>query len=176
MKLMAAMLFLVSLTVAAAEPPAGDAGAALLRLMAVLPGTWKTEGATFDSLLTKAGPQHYTTRRDCWQGASDVRCVSVVNGTLQLYDIFTWDAQQHVYEQSRITPQGRQPEFRVSAAGSAWSYDQDVSRPDGSLIHYRVIKTYASAAAATYSYAYSLDGKQWTEIAKGQETRLDAGK
>src|SRR5690348_13968760 len=65
MKLMAAMVFLASLPAAAAEPPASDGAAALARLMAVLPGTWKTEGQTFDSLLTKAGPQHYTTQRDC---------------------------------------------------------------------------------------------------------------
>jgi len=140
------------------------------RLGLVLPGTWKTQGQTFDSPFTKAGPQNYVTRRDCWREAEAYKCVFVVNGSLQLYDIFSWDAAGQIYQETQITPQGRQPEFHVSVKGDTWTYDQDIVRPDSTVIHYRIVRVYSSASSATYSYAYSNDGKQWTEIAKGSET------
>lgn len=153
----------------AAEPPAP---AGLDRLAQLLPGTWRTEGQTFDSPFTKAGPQRYTTQRDCWQGEGSYKCVSVVNGTLQLYAIFGWDAKDNLYHETQVTAQGKQPEFHVSVDGDTWTYGQDIARSDGSVVHYRIVRTYMSPASAAYSYAYSLDGKQWTEIAKGTETRL----
>ena len=140
------------------------------RLAQVLPGTWTTKGETLDSPFTKAGPQNYVTQRECWRDAAAFKCVFVVNGSLQLYDIFSWDAQDQLYEETQITPKGSQPEFHITVKGDTWTYDQDILRPDSTVIHYRIIRVYTSPTSATYSYSFSTDGKQWTEIAKGNET------
>ncbi|HEY1773975.1 MAG TPA: hypothetical protein VGH91_12375 [Gammaproteobacteria bacterium] len=151
--------------------PAAPTG--LDRLAQVLPGTWTTHGQTFDSPFTKAGPQDYTTRRDCWRDADSYKCVWVVNGSLQLYDIFSWDAEDQLYQETQITPKGRQPDFHISVKGDTWIYDQDIERPDNTVIHYRILRVYTSATSASYSYSFSTDGKRWTDIAKGTETRAD---
>jgi hypothetical protein len=167
------LLAALSATATLAESPAPTG---LDRLAAILPGTWQTEGETSDSPISKAGPQHYTTHRDCWREADAYECVSVVNGSLQLYDIFSWDAAAGVYHQTRITPQGKQPDFSISVKGDTWSFEQDISRADGSLVHYRVTRTYTAPGAETYANAFSSDGKTWVDVAKGTETRLDAGR
>jgi hypothetical protein len=154
-------------SVALADTPAPTG---LDRLAAVLPGTWTTKGQTLDSPFTKAGPQNYVTRRDCWRDAAAYKCVFVVNGSLQLYDIFSWDAQDQLYEETQITPKGRQPDFHISVKGDTWTYDQDIARPDGTAIHYRILRVYTSPSSATYTYSFSSDGKRWTEIATGTET------
>jgi hypothetical protein len=159
------LLLWVSSALADTPVPTG-----LDRLAQFLPGTWTTKGETLDSPFTKAGPQNYVTRRDCWRDASSYKCVFVVNGSLQLYDIFSWDAQDQLYQETQITPQGRQPEFHIFVKGDTWTYDQDIVRPGSTVIHYRILRVYTSASSATYSYSYSSDGKQWTDIAKGTET------
>lgn len=165
-----AFVVLVLWVSVALADPATPTG--LDRLAAVLPGTWNTEGQTLDSPFTKAGPQKYITQRDCWREADSYKCVFVVNGSLQLYDIFSWDAQDKLYQETQITPKGRQPEFHISVTSDTWTYDQDIARSDGSVIHYRIVRVYASTSSASYSYSFSTDGKQWTEIAKGTETRM----
>ena len=167
-----AALFAVSVSGAADAPaPTG-----LDALAARLPGTWKTAGQTFDTSVTKAGPQNYTTVHDCWREGDAYKCVFVVNGTLQLYDIYAWNAGDSMYGMTQITPQGRQPEFRLTIKGDNWTYDQDINTAQGQVIHYRIVRSYTSATTADYTYEFSSDGKAWTEIAKGTDTRLDAGK
>jgi hypothetical protein len=160
------LLLCSSVTLADTPAPTG-----LDRLAQVLPGTWTTKGETLDSPFTKAGPQDYVTRRECWRDTAAYKCVFVVNGSLQLYDIFSWDAQDQLYQETQITPKGPQPEFHISVKGDTWTYDQDIVRPDGTVIHYRILRVYTSVSSATYSYSFSTDGKQWTDIAKGSETR-----
>jgi hypothetical protein len=160
-------------TAAAADTPVP---AGLDRLAAILPGTWKTEGQAFDSPVSKATPQHYVTKRDCWRESVAYKCVSVVNGTLQLYDIYSWDATAGVYHQTRITPQGSQPDFTVTVHGETWAYDQDIPRADGRVVHYRVVRIYAGPGSVSYVNSFSQDGKTWNEVATGNDTRLDAGK
>lgn len=167
-----ASVFLMLWTSAALADPAVPALTGLDRLAQVLPGTWTTKGETLDSPFTKAGPQNYVTRRDCWRDAASYKCVFVVNGSLQLYDIFSWDAEDQLYQETQITPQGRQPEFHILVKGYSWTYDQDIVRPDSTVIHYRILMVYTSASSATYSYSYSTDGKQWTIIARGSETLM----
>lgn len=152
---------------ALADTPAATG---LDRLAQLLPGTWTTKGETLDSPFTKAGPQKYVTRRECWRDTAAYKCVFVVNGSLQLYDIFSWDPNDQIYHETQITPKGPQPEFHISVKGDTWTYDQDIARPDGTVIHYRILRTYTSPSSATYSYSFSTDGKQWTDIAKGTET------
>lgn len=166
----------LAVLLAATASVAADAPTGLDALAARLPGTWKTLGQTFDTPFAKAGPQNYTTVHDCWREGDAYKCVFVVNGTLQLYDIYSWNAGDIMYGMTRITPQGRQPEFRLTIKGDAWTYDQDINTPQGQVIHYRIVRRYTSATTADYAYEYSSDGKAWTEIAKGTDTRLDAGK
>ncbi len=146
------------------------------RLAALLPGTWRTAGQTFDSQFTKAGPQSYTIVRDCWREDSALKCVNVVNGVLQLYDIFSWDEGGALYEETQITPQGKQPGFHITVKGETWTYDQEITDRNGGVIHYRIVRTYASALSADYLYEYSSDGKTWTPIARGTETKFINGK
>ena len=167
---------ILSLCLLCSVAAAADAPTGLDRLPSVLPGIWQTDGQTQDSPVSKAGPQHYTTRRDCWREPEAYRCVSVVNGTLQLYDTFTWDAAARVYHQTRITPQGAQPAFTVAVTGDTWSYQQDFTRNDGSTVHLRIVRTYGPAGTASYDESFSPDVKQWLEVAKGTDTRVDAGK
>lgn len=163
---------------AAALPAFADAPPAtgLDRLAEVLPGTWKTEGQTLDTKFTKAGPQRYTTVRDCWRDGDAYKCVFVVNGQLQLYDIISWHANDGVYLMTQITPQGRQPEFHISVKDDVWTFAQEIQTQDGHIVHYRIVRTYTAPASAGYAYEYSDDGKQWTRMAEGTETRSDAGK
>lgn len=165
-------LLAMTLPAAADAPPATG----LDRLAQVLPGTWKTEGQTLDTQFTKAGPQRYTTVRDCWRDGDSYKCVFVVNGTLQLYDIISWRPVDGVYLQTRITAQGRQPEFRISVKDSVWTFAQDIQQQDGHTVHYRIVRTYTSPVSAGYVYEYSNDGKDWTRMAEGTETRIDAGR
>ena len=162
---------LLSPGLAAADTPASG----LDRLAQVLPGTWKTAGQTLDTQFTKAGPQTYTTVRDCWREGAEYKCVFVVNGQLQLFDIFSWDAGDGIYQELQITPQGKQPVFHISVKGDTWTYDQDIESRDGHVIHYRIVRGYTSRTSADYLYEYSVDGKDWTPIAKGTETRVDGG-
>lgn len=159
-----------------AAAAAADTSSGLDRLAALLPGVWQTEGQTFDSPVTKAGTQRYTTRRDCWREADAYRCISVVNGTLQLYDTFTWDASTGVYHQTRITPQGAQPTFTISVKADTWTYDQDISRGDGTTMHLRIVRTYGTGNTNSYDESFSSDGKSWVDVAKGSESHIDAGK
>lgn len=152
---------------------AADAPAGLDKLAASLPGTWQTVGETFDSPFTKAGPQHYTTLRDCWREDNAYKCVYVVNGTLQLYDIYGWDANSGMYDQTRISPQGKQPDFRVFVKDSVWTYSQDIQTKDGKVVHYRIVRTYVAPTQVQYVNEFSEDGKTWTPISKGTETRID---
>lgn len=161
------LILWVSTALAESPAPTG-----LDRLAVVLPGTWKTAGQTVDSAFTKAGPQNYVTQRDCWREKDSFKCVFVVNGTLQLYDIFSWDAPNGLYHETQITVKGRQPDFNVSVKGDTWTYDQDIARPDGSVVHYRIVRSYTSATSAYYTYEYSTDGKAWNEIATGTETKI----
>jgi hypothetical protein len=156
----------------AAAAPSSAEPTGLDRL-ALLPGTWQTEGQTFDSPFTKAGPQHYSTRRDCWREESAYKCVYVVNGTLQLYDIYGWDAQDKVYLQTRITPQGKQPDFRLTIQDKVWTYAQDIQTKDGKVMHYRILRTYDTSTHVEYTNEFSEDGKTWTPISRGTETRTD---
>jgi hypothetical protein len=169
MKTVLLALALVAAATALADTPAP---AGLDRLAAILPGTWTTQGQTLDSPVSKAGAQHYITVRDCWREATAYKCVSVVNGTLQLYDIFSWDATAAVYRETRITPQGKQPEFAISVSGDTWTFDQDIPRNDGSVVHYRIVKVFTSPSVSAYEYTYSADGKTWTAVAKGSESRM----
>jgi len=161
--------------------PAGSALAdapvatGLGRLAQVLPGTWKTVGQTFASQFTKAGPQTYTTVRDCWGEGTEYKCVFVVSGQLQLYDIFSWSAGDGIYQELQITPQGKQAPFHVSVKGDTWTYDQDIESHDGQVVHYRIVRSYTAPTSADYLYEYSLDGKEWTPIAKGVETKINGG-
>ena len=151
----------------------GPAVSGLERLAIVLPGTWKTAGQTLGSQFTKAGPQTYTTVRDCWREVDEFKCVSVVNGQLQLFDIFTWNAQDGLYRETQITSHGRQPDFHLSVQGNTWTYDQNIESKDGEVIHYRIVRNYNAPTSVNYLYEYSLDGRTWTPIAKGMETRLN---
>lgn len=154
----------------AAEPTGLD------RLAATLPGTWKTEGQTFDTAIGKSGPQRYVTVRDCWRTDSAVKCVFIVNGVLEHYSIFSWDAANSLYQETPITPRGKQPEVRIGVKGNVWTYDQDIQDRDGNVVHVRIVRSYTSATSADYLMEYSGDGQQWTVVAKSVETRTDAGK
>jgi hypothetical protein len=151
--------------------PSADGPTGLDRLAASLPGTWQTVGETFDSPFTKAGPQHYTTQRDCWREDSAYKCVYVVNGTLQLYDIYGWDAQSGIYDQTRISPQGKQPDFRLFVKGEVWTYSQDIQTKDNKVMHYRIVRTYVAPTRVEYVNEYSEDGKTWLPISKGTEVK-----
>lgn len=166
-------LLIPALSAAADAPPTTG----LDRLAQVLPGTWKTEGQTFDvPNITKAGPQHFTTVRDCWRDADAYKCVYVVNGTLQLYDIISWHAVDGTYLLTRITKDGRQPEFHISVKDDVWTFAQDIQRQDGHIVHYRIVRTITSPGTVNYVNELSEDGKEWTPMARGTETRSDAGK
>ncbi|MFI4920128.1 MAG: hypothetical protein ACHQAZ_00640, partial [Gammaproteobacteria bacterium] len=128
-------LVLLAAPAYADTPPAPPAG--LDRLATVLPGTWHTLGNTFDSQFTKAGPQTYTTVRDCWQEGGEYKCVFVVKGQLQLFDIFDWDAVDGIYQETQITPQGKQPTFHIFVKDATWTYDQDIESKGGQVVHYR---------------------------------------
>lgn len=156
-------------TPAFAEAPATGLDA----LAPLLPGTWKTVGQTLDSPFTKAGPQGYTTVRDCWREGTEFKCVFVVNGQLQLFEIFSWDPVDSVYHETQITPQGKQPDFHIQVKGAVWTYDQDIETKDGKVVHYRIVRSYTAPRNSDYLYEYSMDGKEWTPIAKGAETRID---
>jgi len=103
----------------------------LERLAATLPGTWKTEGQTFDTAISKNGPQHYVTVRDCWRTDSAVKCVFIVNGVLEHYSIYSWDAANNLYQETPITGRGKQPEVHIGVKGNVWTYDQDTQDRDG---------------------------------------------
>ena|SRR5579859_1560663 len=152
-----------------------SAPAGIERLAQLLPGTWKTTGQTFDSQFTKAGPQAYTTVRDCWREDPEYKCVFLVSGQLQLFDIFSWDAGDGIYQETQFTPQGKQPMFHVSVKNATWTYDQEIESHDGHVVHYRIVRSYTTPKSADYLYEYSMDGKDWTPIAKGTESRIDAG-
>jgi hypothetical protein len=154
----------------AAEPTGLD------RLAARLPGTWKTEGQTYDTAISKTGPQHYVTVRDCWRTDSAVKCVFIVNGVLEHYSIFSWDAANQLYQETPITSRGKQPEVHISVKDKVWTYDQDIQDRDGNAVHIRIVRTYTSPLSADYLMEYSGDGQQWTQVAKSVETRTDAGK
>jgi hypothetical protein len=148
----------------------------LERLAATLPGTWKTEGQTFDTAISKNGPQHYVTVRDCWRTDSAVKCVFIVNGVLEHYSIYSWDAANNLYQETPITGRGKQPEVHIGVKGNVWTYDQDTQDRDGNVVHLRIVRTYTSPVSADYLMEYSGDGQQWTLVAKSVETRTDAGK
>ena len=171
--LLLSCLLLATLPAAADAPPATG----LDRLAQWLPGTWKTEGQTFDvPNIAKAGPQHFTTVRDCWRDADAYKCVYVVNGTLQLYDIISWHATDGTYLMTRITKDGRQPEFHVTVKDNVWTFAQDIQRQDGQIVHYHIVRTITSPGTVNYVNELSDDGKEWTHIAQGTETRVDADK
>jgi hypothetical protein len=164
--------FAIFNTASAADAPVTG----LDRLAAVLPGTWNTEGQNFDTAVSHAGPQHYVTVRDCWREKDAYKCVYVVNGVLEHYSIFSWDAGNGLYQETAINPRGKLPEVHISVKDNVWTYDQDIQDRDGNVVHIRTIRTFTSPVSVGYLMEYSADGKQWVVVTKSTETRIDAPK
>lgn len=169
-KLYALLLFCLCAAPALADAPAASG---IDRLAALLPGTWKTTGETFDSQFTKAGKVDYVADRDCWKEAAEYKCVFVVNRKLQLLSIFSWDAQDGLYHENQITVAGPSPVFNIMVKGSVWTYTQDGEDKQGNVYHYRKVRDYSQPGAVSFTGEYSLDGKTWVTIEKGTETKVD---
>jgi hypothetical protein len=143
------------------------------RLVALLPGTWKTTGQTLDSAYTKAGKVDYVAMRDCWREAAELKCVYVVNQRLQLLSIFSWDAQDGIYHENQITVSGPSPAYTIMVKGDVWTYTQELEDKEGKVHHSRKVRDYSHPGTVSFTGEYSEDGKTWVTYEQGTETKID---
>ena len=169
-------LCIAALTPAAPAVADDTADAALDKLAAAFAGTWKTSGESFKTQYTEGGKDEFTTVRDCWPTRDTLRCVLIKDGKLMAELVFTYNVGSGAYNEAEITPNGRTPGFTVMVKDNSWTFRQDVTDNTGNALQYELVRTYTSPTAVEYHTEYTRNGKEWIGMAKGTETKIDAGK
>jgi hypothetical protein len=167
---------IAGLTATAPAVADASADAALDKLAAAFGGTWKTSGESFKTQYTEGGKDEFTTLRDCWPTRDTLRCVLIKDGKLMAELVFTYNVESGVYDEAEITPNGRTAGFTVTVKDNAWTFRQDVTDNAGNALQYELVRTYTSPTLVEYHSEYTRNGKEWIGMAKGTETKVEAGK
>ena len=159
-------------------PAAADdaVGAALDKLAATFPGTWKSDGESFKTEYGAGGKSAFTTVRDCWRTPDAFKCVLIQDGGLRAETVFTYNAATGLYYEDEITPKGRAPSFTLMVKDNVWTYHQDTTDAAGNAIVYEIVRTFTSPTTVEYHSEYTRNGKEWIGMTKGTETKVDTGK
>jgi hypothetical protein len=161
-------LFLLLFTpaVLAAAPQGLDA-------LAGYAGRWKAEIHRFKTAYSDRGEDLFELRNDCWRSAGFFVCDQFVGGESKALLVFLYDARSGGYASYPIAAAGV-PVVHPGALvlqGPVWTFPWDTEEA-GKITHFRVVNTWESADSILFRQEYSADGKQWTLMAEGHETRL----
>ena len=163
---------------AAAPAAASAAGSASsgqpqgLDLLKAYAGHWKSEIHYLDTPYSKQGDTAYDLRNDCWRSAGYYACDQFVGGESKALLVFTWDPQ-HGYLSYPITPGSGDTVHAgpLIVAGSVWTFPWQLLK-DGKTTYFHVLNTWSTPDRIEFRQEYSADGKQWTLMAEGHETRV----
>ena len=163
----------------AATPAAASAAGSVssakpagLDLLKVYAGHWKTEIRYLDTPYSKKGDTSYDLKNDCWRSAGYYACDQFVGGESKALLVFTWDPKRG-YLSYPITPESGVTVHagQLIVAGPVWTFPWQVAK-DGKTTYFHVQNTWTTPDRIEFRQEYSADGKQWTLMAEGHETRV----
>ena len=143
-----------------------------LDLLKPYAGHWKTEIRYLDTPYSKKGDTSYDLKNDCWRSAGYYACDQFVGGESKALLVFTWDPKRG-YLSYPITPESGVTLHagQLIVAGPVWTFPWQVAK-DGKTTYFHVLNTWTTPDRIEFRQEYSADGKQWTLMAEGHETRV----
>ena len=155
-----------------ADAPAAPAAHGL-DVLAAYAGTWKTAIHHMNTAFSKQGEDLYTLRNDCWRSAAYYACDQFLGGESKVLLVFTYDPATGAYSSYPIPAGSTAPvqPGTLIVQGNTWIFPWDDTQ-DGKTTHFRVVNTWSSWDSIEFRQEFSVDGKQWTVMAEGHETRL----
>lgn len=162
----------------AAAPAAASAAGSVssakpagLDVLKAYAGRWKTEIHYLDTPYSKATDSSYELRNDCWRSGGYYACDQFVGGASKALLVFTYDEQG--YHSYPITPGVGDTVHagQLIVNGSVWTFPWQLVK-DGKTTYFRVQNTWTTQDHIEFRQEYSADGKQWTLMAGGHETRV----
>ena len=166
MRMSCLLLIVLPAAAAAAAPPQG------LDRLAAYAGSWDTAMTHLDTPYSKAGSERHRLDNDCWRSDTFYACRQSVDGKSQALLVFTYDAAQDRYASYPVVPGSDRAHAGVLLIhGREWVFPWDGTE-QGKTTHYRVVNTWSSPDSIEFRQEYSADGKTWTTMATGHETRI----
>ena len=158
---------------AACPALAGEAGTATgVDVLRAYAGTWKVEKENLATAESKAGHESNMLRNDCWQSGGYFVCDQFVNGESKALLVFTYDAARKVYTSYPVPTDGSSAgKGRLMIEGNVWTFPWQTGEGAGATF-FRVVNVFVSPARIEFRQEFSRDGKQWTVMARGAETRI----
>ncbi len=145
-----------------------------LAKLSVYNGTWKIKTTYFRTQYSKPHTDSIVLDTRCWNTPNYYVCNEVKNGKSSRLIIYTPDAGAHEFYAYFITQNGghRTSGMKLSTAGKGWTYSAKLTAPDGKAVYDRITNTFKGPDAIDFKEKISLDGKHWTTMNEGHETRL----
>jgi hypothetical protein len=134
-------------------------------------GTWKTEMEHFDTAFSKAGKESSTLKNECWKSGGYVACRQIVDGDPKVLIVFTCKAGGECTSY-QIPPDGSEAgSGKMTISGNTWTFPWSTAE-GGKTTYFRVVNVWTSARTIEFRQEFSTDGKNWTRMASGHETKV----
>ena len=139
-------------------------------------GTWKIEMEHFDTANSKAGHEASTLRNDCWKSGGYVACNQYVDGDSKALLVFTYNAKDNVYNSYPIPLDGGAAgSGTLLIEGNTWTFPWQTKEGD-KVTYFRVVNVFNTPNHIEFRQEFSADKAHWTVMAKGMETKVEAGR
>jgi len=166
-------------SVHAAEAPAAataetvsSTAPAGLDVLKAYAGRWKAEIHYLDTPYSKQGDTSYELRNDCWRSADYYACDQFVGGESKALLVFTWDANRGYLSYPITQESGTTLHAgHLIISGALWTFPWQLTKA-GKTTYFHVLNTWSGPDHIEFRQEYSTDGRHWTPMAEGQETRL----
>lgn len=159
------------LLAAQATDPARDR----LDIIAAYQGGWRAVIERRDTEFSHAGRDERRIDNDCRRAGAFYLCSQSVNGAQTALLAYRWDDHRQAYDSYSIATGGGAPGHGTLVIdGDEWRYpwDQPVA---GTVIHFRVVNRFVGRDRIEYRREFSRDGRTWTTMEQGVETKIDQG-
>jgi hypothetical protein len=139
--------------------------------IAVLAGTWKTDGQSFDTDFSKVGHDTSKLRNDCWGSGEFYSCDQYVNGESKALIVFTYNAGDGTYNTYAIRSGGASATSgKLKIDGDTWTYENPQSA-DSQPPYFRTVNVFEGAGTIHFSVEYTRDNQHWITMNQGVETK-----
>ncbi len=140
--------------------------------LAAYQGSWKADLETLDSPYDKASKVEATIRNDCHRWEKFYACAQTVNGQRGALLVYSFTGTPGAYTSTPIPPDGSPASSgKLNIEGAVWTFPWDGTH-DGATVHFRVVNRFVSPDEIEFRREASTDGKTWTLIGRGRETRI----
>jgi hypothetical protein len=162
-----------------AKKPAASHEAAMpapspeIQRLASFVGAWHTTGDMQKSPMGPGGKMEGTTTCSWFEGGFFLECHSDDSGAMgksRGIEMFGYDANKKTYTYSAFASIGMHEESRGTVEGNKWTWTSEENM-GGKKMKGRFIVIEESPDKNTLSWSISPDGKTWSELFKGEQTR-----